>query len=100
MLEKGIYPTLWKEKVITPAPKAFRTLTVKQLRPISGLLNFAKVTDRLLAEYMTQDMAPSRDPQQYGNEKGLSINHYLIKMINKILTAVNTNTNGRLGPSV
>ena len=37
-------------------------------------------------------MADSRDQSQYGNEKGVSVNHYLIKMINEILLAVDKNT--------
>ena len=40
-------------------------------------------------------MAPSRDPSQYGNKKGVSINHYLIKMINKILTELDTNSSSQ-----
>ena len=92
MFETGIYPHLWKTEVLTPAPKVFPTLTVKQLRPILGLLNFAKITDRIVAEYMTEDMSESRDRCQYGNEKLLSINHYLIKMLNKILTSVDSNS--------
>ena len=31
------------------------------------------------------------DPAQYGNQRGLSINHYLIKMIHRILTALDNN---------
>ena len=65
---------------------------MKQLRPISGVVNMAKITDRILAEYMLADMAEFRDRQQYGNEKGVSLNHLLLKMINKILTAVDRNT--------
>ena len=37
-------------------------------------------------------MAETRDDSQYGNEKGLSIEHYLIKMFHKILCAVDTNS--------
>ena len=33
-------------------------------------------------------MAPTSDPSQYGNEKGISSQHYLIKMIDHILTTV------------
>ena len=44
-----------------------------------------------MAEYILADMSISRDKQQYGNEKGLSLNHLLIKMLNKILTAVDRN---------
>ena len=31
-------------------------------------------------------------PSQYGNEKKVSINHYLIKLLNKILTELDTNS--------
>ena len=37
---------------------------------------------------MLSDMSESRDPAQYGNEKGVSVNHLLIKMINEILLSV------------
>ena len=39
-----------------------------------------------------QDMKPTRDPAQYGNEKKVSAQHYLIKMLNRVLTAVDTNS--------
>ena len=41
---------------------------------------------------MISDMSEKRDKSQYGNEKGVSVNHYLIKMINEILLAVDRNT--------
>ena len=33
------------------------------------------------------------DPQQFGNSKGLSIQHYLIKMLHRILTVLDHNSN-------
>ena len=36
-------------------------------------------------------MAETRDTSQYGNEKKISAHHYLMKMLNRILTAVDTN---------
>ena len=36
-------------------------------------------------------MKPKMDPSQFGNEKGLSIQHYLVKIVNKILTILDTN---------
>ena len=36
-------------------------------------------------------MAPNMDPSQYGNVKGLSIQHYLVKFVNKILTILDSN---------
>ena len=32
------------------------------------------------------------DPSQYGNEKGISVQHYLINMLHKILTTLDKNT--------
>ena len=40
---------------------------------------------------MIEDMKCSRDPSQYGNAKGVSTQHYLIKMVDRILTVLDTN---------
>ena len=37
-------------------------------------------------------MSENRDVSQYGNEKGISVNHYLINMIHEILVSVDNNT--------
>ena len=94
IFEIGSYPSIWKREVITPVPKIHPAPTVSKLRPISGLLNFAKVADRLVADLITFDISESgnKDNYQYGNEKGLSVNHYLINMINKILCSVDKNS--------
>ena len=91
-LSNGVYPDLWKLEMVSPAPKVFPPEKLKDLRKISGLLNFAKITDKILGEFMINDMAASRDLAQYGNEKKLSAQHYLIKMLNRILTAVDSNS--------
>ena len=36
-------------------------------------------------------MRPNRDPSQYGNSKGVSTQHYLIKMVDRILSILDTN---------
>ena len=38
-----------------------------------------------------QDMKLSRDGSQYGNSKGVSTQHYLIKMLDRILTQLDRN---------
>ena len=87
----GEYPNLWKFETITPAPKKFPPQTPEDLRKISGTLNFSKIFEKFLAEVIVVDMAPNSDPSQYGNEKGISTQHYLIKMIDQILTYLDTN---------
>ena len=37
-------------------------------------------------------MSNNLDPSQYGNQKGMSIQHYLIKMLDRILTALDHHT--------
>ena len=41
---------------------------------------------------MIKDMQGNRDPSQYGNEKGVSVNHYLIGFIDQILKSVDNNS--------
>ena len=84
---------MWKREIITPIPKIHPAPSVSKLRPLSGVYNFAKIADKIMANIITDDMAQSRDPSQYGNEKGLSVNHYLINMLDRILTSVDKNTN-------
>ena len=91
-MHNGQYPNLWKLQTITPAPKVFPTDKIKQLRPISGLQMFAKMFESFLAEFMVKDMKQRKDPAQFGNEKSVSIHHYLVRMIHTILTAVDKNS--------
>ena len=62
------------------------------MRNISGLLTFDKVMEKMISELMISDMKTKTDPSQYGNEKGTSIQHYLIKMVHRILTVLDTNS--------
>ena len=62
------------------------------MRNISGSLNFDKIMEKMISEIMIQDMKAKADPAQYGNEAGSPIHHYLIKMIHRILTALDTNS--------
>ena len=91
-LKNGVYPNLWKVEAVTPVPKTFPPERLKDLRKISGLLNCSKIADKIIGEFVIEDMAPTRDPSQYGNEKKISAQHYLIKMLHRILTAVDRNS--------
>ena len=41
---------------------------------------------------LDEDMSAKRDVSQYGNQKNLSIQHYLIKTFHRILVGVDTNS--------
>ena len=51
-----------------------------------------KVVESLLSDLMISDMKHKIDQSQYGNQKNVSLQHYLIKMIHRILSAVDNNT--------
>ena len=60
-LENGVYPNIWKLESVSPAPKVFPPEKLKDLRKISGLLNCSKITDKIIGEFLIEDMAASRD---------------------------------------
>ena len=93
--EQGIYPKLWKIEYVTPVPKVFPPETISDLRKISGLINLSKISDKIIAEYISEDMRYTRDSSQYGNQKKVSIQHYLVKMVHQILTSVDQNSNSK-----
>ena len=88
---RGEYPRIYKFEVSTPVPKRFPTTSTSDLRNISGLLNFDKILEKLLSELMISDMQSTLDPAQYGNQRGISIQHYLVKMLHRILTVLDNN---------
>ena len=93
-IKRGEYPEIYKFEISTPVPKSYPTLDVSQLRNISGLLTFDKVAEKLIAELIISDMEAKFDPSQFGNQRGVSIQHYLIQMLHRILTALDNNSRG------
>ena len=87
----GTWPRIWKYEYVTPVPKVFPPDDIDDLRKISGTKNFSKIFESLISEPIIGDMAPKMDKSQFGNVKGLSIQHYLVKMVNKILTILDSN---------
>ena len=48
----------------------------------------------MIAEMMVSDMKEKMDISQYGNSKSVSVQHYLVKMIHKILIQLDNNSGG------
>ena len=61
------------------------------LRKISLTKNLSKLYEALLSESIISDLDPNIDGAQFGNEKGLGITHYLVKMVHQILTILDSN---------
>ena len=59
-------------------------------------LTFDKIAEKMISEIIISDMSDLLDPSQYANQKQLSLQHYLIKMINKILSDTDNTSKGEV----
>ena len=91
-IRQGRWPDIFKMEMVTPVPKQFPPQDVDQLRNISGLLNLDKIGEKLITRLIISDMKEKMDPSQFANQKGLSIQHYLIQFIDRILVALDRNS--------
>ena len=93
-IRKGHWPRFLKVELVTPIPKVSNPKNVEDLRNISGLMNLNKILEKVICKLIISDMKPTLDPAQFANQRGLSIQHYLIKMLDKILSALDRNSKG------
>ena len=71
----------------------YQNVFLHEFRIICGLLTFNKSAEQLVAKLMIWLIL---DKSQYANQKGLSLQHYLIKMINQILADTDNNFQGEI----
>ena len=95
-IKNGQWPDVWKTATITPIPKEYPTHSIERFRGISGLFTESKVAEKIIAEYIISDMKETLDNSQYANQKGISAQHYLIKMVDNILKATDKNSRGQI----
>ena len=95
-MSAGHWPKYYKREMITPKPKQFPAESREMLRPIANLFNFNKTMEKIVAEMVISDMKDKLDPSQYGNQKHISIQHYLVRLIHRVLTNVDRNTKGEV----
>ena len=91
-LRTGKWPSCYKKEIITPIPKEHPVLEIDMLRPISALLTFNKLQESIICEMVISDMSKNLDPTQYGNRKRTGIQHYLVKMLHRILSKTDKNS--------
>ena len=90
----GYWLEFLKIETVTPVPKVSIPQTVDDLRKICGLLNLSKILEKVICKYLIRDMKGSLDKSQYANQKGLSINHYLVKLVDRVLGALDGSSKG------
>ena len=52
--------------------------------------------EKIVSEMVIYDMSDSLDPSQYGNQKHTSIQHYLVRMLHRIISSVDKNARGEV----
>ncbi len=68
---------------VIPLPKS-SPLTWNKLRPISLTDHFAKLAEHFVVQWIISDIQDNLDPNQYGNRKGVSTSHYLVKLVDNL----------------
>ena len=95
-IESGCWPDSYKQELITPIAKQHPTEHLDQLRPISNLPIIDKIQEAVILDLIISDMKGKLDPSQYGNQRKTSIQHYLLKMMHRIVTNVDNNSRGEV----
>ena len=95
-LRVGHWPKSYKRETITPTPKQFPPETREMLRPISNLVNLNKIMEKIISEMVISDMQGGLDPSQYGNQKNISIQHYLVRLLHRVVSNIDRNSQGEV----
>ena len=91
-IKSGIFPDAYKISEIVPIPKENPPKSLKDLRPISKTPIGGKIIEKMMISELETDTKDTlNDPTQYGNTKGSSTTHYLIKLTNEAHKSTNTN---------
>ena len=93
-IQQGVWPEIFKSEIVTPVPKVPNPKNIDDLRNISGLMNLNKMMEKLVCPLVVEDMKSSLDKSQFANQPGLSTQHYLIKLIDRILSVTDNCSKG------
>ena len=88
----GSYPRQWVMEYVTPIPKVTPPDSEEDLRNISLTADLSKDYENFLAEWLMPYIAKRIDPGQFGGMKGHSTTHYLVKLLDFILSSTDTSS--------
>ena len=69
MIKLGQFPDTWKIEQVTPIPKIYPTLEVKQLWKISVFKHLGKIAEKVIVDMVIEDLTITLDKLQYGIRK-------------------------------
>ena len=82
--KSGHWPKSWRTEYGTPLKKQTNPITEDHLRIISLTNYLSKQFERFVIEWLMMFIGDQLDWGQYGGQKGSSISHYLIDLVNFI----------------
>ena len=74
------FPDQYKKAIIVPIPKTNPPRSLSDLRPISKTSIGGKIIEKRMLLELEKDIRNQLDTDQYGNERGCSTTHYLVKL--------------------
>ena len=90
-LNQGLYPTLWKQEWVTPAPKITNPQVISDLRKISCTSDYSKIFEGFLKEWILEDVIQNIDIGQYGGLAGTGTEHLMVCFMDRILQLLDKN---------
>ena len=76
------YPSQWKIEYAVPIPKCGTSpASLDNLRIVSKTNFLSKVLEGFIIDWLMPYISPFLDQNQFGGLKGISTNHYLIKLL-------------------
>ena len=79
-LRTNTFPDAYKRAEIIPIPKINPPRSLSDLRPISKTPIGGKIIEKVIVSELEKDIQGKLDNSQYGNCRGSSTTHYLIKL--------------------
>lgn len=79
-LQSNVFPDAYKKEEIIPIPKINPPHSLSDLRPISKTPIGGKIIEKVIVSELEKDTKGKLDNSQYGNCRGSSTTHYLIKL--------------------
>ena len=74
-----------------PAEKVPNPTSLKDLRKISLTSEYSLVFEGIIKDWILEDISPKIDRSQYGNQKGISTEHMMVNLMDKLLRLLDNN---------
>ena len=76
---------MWKLELVTPVPKVPCPTKLKDLRKICSTSDYSKLFERIIKQWIIEDIQHGIDPSQFGDQKGTGTEHLIIQFLDKVL---------------